>query len=384
MKYDLLLTGGDVMDPAAGLRGVMDIGIAGGKIAAVAPSLDPKDALRSISVKGRLVTPGLVDIHAHVFVNGHDMGIHTDGCCSRSGVTTLCDAGSAGSSNFAGLRQVLDKDVRTRVRAFVNLSAIGITGTSRGGELQHFPYADPEGCARTIVENPDLAIGVKLRFGPNLVWEYSNEPVKLARRTADMAGPGIPMMMHITDSPIPLPALIEHMKPGDIVTHCYHGRANGIMGQEKQFLLKEVVEAQRAGIIFDCAHGRNHFNFRMIEKALDQGFLPDTISTDLTMTSATKGPVWDLPTTMTKLLHFGMPIEEIIRRSTAAPARIMGYEGTVGTLKPGANADVSIFELRDGNFELIDSDGDKITAKRRLITRMTVKEGRVWYERSAD
>ena len=148
------------------------------------------------------------------------------------------------------------------------------------------------------------------------------------------------------------------MKPGDIVTHCYHGRAHGIMGQEKQFLLKEVVEAQRAGIIFDCAHGRNHFNFRMIEKALDQGFLPDTISTDLTVTSATRGPVWDLPTTMTKLLHFGMSLEEIVRRSTAAPAKIMGYEGTVGTLKPGANADISVFELRDGKFELTDSDRD--------------------------
>ena len=171
--------------------------------------------------------------------------------------------------------------MRTRVRAFVNLSAIGIIGTSRGGELSHFPYADPEGCARTITENPDLAIGVKLRFGPGLVWEYSTEPVKLARKTADMAG-GVPMMMHITDSPIPLPDLLEQMKPGDIVTHCYHGRAHGIMGQEKQFVLKEVVEAQRHGIIFDCAHGRNHFSFRMIEKALDQGFLPDTISTDLT------------------------------------------------------------------------------------------------------
>ena len=384
MKYDLLLTGGEVMDPGAGLRGVMDVGIAGGKVVAVAPGLNTADALREISVKGRLVTPGLVDMHAHVFVNGHDMGIHTDGCCSRSGVTTLCDAGSAGSSNFAGLRQVLDKDVRTRVRAFVNLSAIGITGTSRGGELQHFNYADPEGCARTIQENPDLAIGVKLRFGPNLVWEYSNAPVRLARRAAEMAGPHVPMMMHITDSPIPLPALIEHMKPGDIVTHCYHGRAHGIMGQEKQFVLKEVVEAQRAGIIFDCAHGRNHFNFRMIEKALDQGFLPDTISTDLTMTSATRGPVWDLPTTMTKLLHFGLPLDEIIRRSTATPARLMGQAGTVGTLHPGANADVSIFELRDGNFDLTDSDGHTVTAKRRLVPRMTIKEGRVWYERAGE
>jgi dihydroorotase len=384
MQYDLLVTGGDVLDPGAGRRGRMDIAISGGKIAAVAPSIPESQARRSISAKGRLVTPGLVDMHAHVFVNGHDMGHQTDGFCRCSGVTTLCDAGSAGSSNFAGLRHVLDSEVRTRVRALVNLSALGITGTSRGGELQHMPYADPEGCARTINENPDLAFGVKLRFGPNLVWEYSAEPVKMARRTAEMAGPNVPMMMHITDSPIPLPDLIAEMKPGDIVTHCYHGRANGIMGQEKQFLLKEVVEAQRAGIIFDCAHGRNHFNFRMIEKALDQGFLPDTISTDLTTTSATKGPVWDMPTTMTKLLHFGLSLDEIIRRSTANPAKIMGYEGTVGTLKPGANADIALWELRDGNFDLIDSDGDKIVAKRRLLAHMTIKDGRVWYERPAE
>lgn len=383
MQYDLLLTGGEVIDPSAGLRGVMDVGIAGGKIVAVAPSLPVDQARQTISAKGRLVMPGLVDMHAHVLVNGHDMGEHTDQYCRASGVTTLCDAGSTGSSNFAALRSMLDNHVHTRVRAFVNLSAIGITGTSRGGELAHFPYADPEGCARTIKENPDLTIGVKLRFGPNLVWEYSAEPVKLARRTADMAG-GVPMMMHITDSPVPLPDLIEHMKPGDIVTHCYHGRNHGIMGQEKQFVLKEVVEAQRAGIIFDCAHGRNHFNFRMIEKALDQGFLPDTISTDLTMTTATQGPVWDLPTTMTKLLHFGMSLEEIVRRATANPARIMGYEGTVGTLKPGANADVSVFELRDGNFELIDADKNTITAKRRLLAQLTVKDGRVWYERPVE
>ena len=383
MLYDLLLTGGEVIDPSAGLRGVMDLGISAGKIAAVGPNLDATQARKTISAKGRLVTAGLVYIHAHVFVNAHDMGGCTDHFCRASGVTTMCDAGSTGSSNFAGLRHMLDKEVRTRVRAFVNLSAIGITGTSRGGELSHFPYADPEGCARTVLENPDLAIGVKLRFGPGLVWEYSAEPVKMARRTAQMAG-DVPMMMHITDSPVPLPDLIEHMKPGDIVTHCYHGRAHGIMGQEKQFLLPQVVEAQKAGIIFDCAHGRNHFNFRMIERALDQGFLPDTISTDLTMTSATKGPVWDLPTTMTKLLHFGLPLEEIIRRSTSSPAKIMGYEGTVGTLKPGANADVSVFELRDGNFELRDSDGDTITAKRRLLAQLVLKDGRVWYERPGE
>jgi dihydroorotase len=380
MKYDLLLAGGDVLDPAGGLRGLMDIGIAGGKISAVAPSLSAADARRKISVNGRLVMPGLVDIHAHIFVNASDMAGHTDHFCRASGVTTLCDAGSTGSATFPGLRQVIDREVRTRTRAFVNLSAIGIVGTSRGGELSHFPYADPEGCARTISENPDLAIGVKLRYGPGLVWDYSPEPVKLARRTADIAG-GVPMMMHITDSPISLPELLAHMKPGDIVTHCYHGRAHGIMGQEKQLILKEVVEAQRHGIIFDCAHGRNHFSFPMIEKALDQGFLPDTISTDLTFTSATQGPVFDLPTTMSKLLHFGLPLDEVVMRSTATPAKILGYEGTVGTLKPGANADIAVFELRDGNFPLRDSDGNTVNAKRRLFAQLTIKDGRVWYER---
>src|SRR5260370_1065137 len=128
------------------------------------------------------------------------------------------------------------------------------------------------------------------------------------------------------------------------------------MGQEKQFVLKEVVEAQRYGIVFDCAHGRNHFSFTMIEKALDQGFLPDTISTDLTFTSATRGPVWDLTTTMSKLLHFGMSLDDLVRRATSAPAKIMGYEGTVGTLRPGANADIALLELRDhflaGRFDI--------------------------------
>ena len=382
MRYDLLIQHGEVLDPAAGFRGQQDVGIAGGKIVEVGASLPEKEARRTISANGLYVTPGLIDIHAHVFVNAHDMGGHTDHFCERSGVTTLCDAGSTGSATFAGLRHVLDREVRTRVRAFINLSAIGIVGTSRGGELSHFPYADPEGCARTIAENPDLAIGVKLRYGPGLVWEYTTEPVKMARRTAAMAG--VPFMIHITDSPIPLPEILAEMAPGDIVTHCYHGRANGIMGQEKEFVLKEVVEAQRYGIIFDCAHGRNHFSFRMIEKALDQGFLPDTISTDLTFTSATKGPVWDLTTTMSKLLHFGMSLDDLVARATAAPARIMGYEGTVGTLRPGANADMALLELRDGNYELTDSDRNTVTAERRLIARTTLKDGRVTYERPAE
>ncbi len=145
-----------------------------------------------------------------------------------------------------------------------------------------------------------------------------------------------------------------------------------------------MVEAQRHGIIFDCAHGRSHFSFRMIEKALDQGFLPDTISTDLTTTSATRGPVWDLTTTMSKLLHFGMKLDDIVLRATATPAKILGYDGTVGTLRPGANADIALIERRNGNVDLTDSDGNTVTARERLSTRTTIKDGRVWYERPDD
>jgi len=381
MKYDLLIREGEVVDPGSGLRGPMDVGIANGKIAAVAPALPPEEARTTISAKGRYVTPGLIDVHAHLFVNSSDMGENTDRFCNAGGVTTVCDAGSAGSANFAGLRFVVDRAVRTRARAFVNLAAIGISGTSRCGELSHFPYADPEGCARTIAENRDLAIGVKLRYGPGIVWEYTTEPVKLARQAADMAG-GVPLMIHITDTPLPLPDILACMKPGDIITHCFHGRDHGIMGPAKELILKEVVEAQRHGIIFDCAHGRGgHFNFPLIEKALDQGFLPDTISTDLTFTTATRGPVWDLTTTMSKLLHFGVGLDAVVLRATATPAKILGLEGVVGTLRPGANADVAILELRDGDHELRDTDGNTVTAKRRLIAQMTLKDGRMRYER---
>jgi dihydroorotase len=367
MKYDLLIREGEVVDPGAGLRGRMDVGIARGKVIEVAPSLCEADARRVI----------------HIFVNCADMGEHTDRLCNSSGVTTVCDAGSAGSANFAGLSFVVDKAVRTRARAFVNLSAIGINGTARSGELAHFPYADPEGCARSIAENRDLAIGVKRRYGPGIVWEYSTEPIKRARQAADMAG--VPLMIHVTDTPLPLPEILAFMKPGDIIAHCFHGSDHGIMGPGRQLILKEVVEAQRHGVIFDCAHGRGgHFNFPLIEKALDHGFLPDTISTDLTFGTATGGPVFDLTTTMSKLMHFGVTLDDVVLRATATPTKILGLEGMVGTLRPGTNADVAILELRNGNFEFRDTDGNTVAGKRRLVTHLTLKDGRVLYERPAE
>ncbi len=157
------------------------------------------------------------------------------------------------------------------------------------------------------------------------------------------------------------------------------------MGPDKVLVLKEVLEAQRHGVIFDCAHGRaGHFNFPLLERALDQGFLPDTISTDLTFNSATLGPVFDLPTTMSKLLHFGVSIEEVVKRATAVPAKILGAEGVIGTLRNGADADIAVFDMKEGDFEFHDTDGNTVRSTKRLVAALTLKEGRVWYERAAE
>ena len=232
MPYDLVLKGGEVIDPGWPLHQQADVAISKGKIAAVSPNIPTTEAIRTIDVSGKTVCPGLIDIHAHTFINAHDMGPQTDQRCSASGVTTLVDAGSSGSATFPGLRQYVADRSQVRLRCFVHLSALGLIHL-QVGELMNMDYADPEGCARTIRENRDLAIGVKLRFSNNVVPDAAGtEPLRLARQAADMAD--VPLMVHITDALLPVPKILEFMKPGDIVTHCLHRYQYGIMGPEKK------------------------------------------------------------------------------------------------------------------------------------------------------
>lgn len=377
MVYDLLLKGGEVIDPGRPFRGKADVAIQKGKIAAVQPNIAETQAIRVRDVSGKLVCPGLIDLHAHVFVNASDMGSETDQRCAASGVTTLIDAGSAGSATFAGLRQAVADRSQVRLRCFVHLSALGLIHL-QVGELMHLAYADPEGCARTISANRDLAIGVKLRFSNNVVPDSAGtEPLRLARQAADLAG--VPLMVHITDALLPIPQILSFLKPGDVVTHCFHRYTHGIMGPDKKAILKEVWDAQKAGVIFDCAHGRMHFPFPFVKQVLDAGFYPDTIATDLTLGSATKGPVFDLPTTMSKLLNFGMSLEDAILRATANPARVLGEGDRLGTLQPGAVADVAVFSLEQGAFDFVDTDQNHMTGSQRLVPQLTIKDGRIWY-----
>lgn len=381
MQYDLLIKGGRVLDPGWSsyqTPQLADVAIRNGKIAAVSTDIPADQAARVREVSGHIVCPGLIDIHAHTFVNAHDMGIETDQRCAASGVTTLIDAGSAGSSTFPGLRQYVANASEVRLRCFVHLSALGLIHL-RVGELMNLDYADPEGCARTISDNRDLAIGVKLRFSNKVVPDAAGtEPLRLARQAADMAG--VPLMVHITDALLPVPQILEFLKPGDVVTHCFHGFAYGIMGPEKKAILKEVWAAQKEGIVFDCAHGRMHFPFPFVRQALDAGFLPDTIATDLTLPSATRGPVFDLPTTMSKLLNLGMALEDVIRCVTTNPARVIGEAEQIGTLRPGAIADVAVLSLEQGEFDFVDTDQNHMIGEKKLVAQLTVKDGRVWYQ----
>lgn len=377
MLYDLLLKGGEVIDPGWPFHQKADVAISKGKIAAVAPDILTTEATQVLGVSGKLVCPGLIDLHAHVFINAHDMGPETDRRCAASGVTTLVDAGSSGSATFPGLRQYVAERTQVRLRCFVHLSALGLIHL-QVGELMNLAYADPEGCARTICENRDLAVGVKLRFSHNVVPEAAGtEPLRLARQAADMAD--VPLMVHITDAPLPVPRILSFLKPGDIVTHCLHRYPHGIMGPEKKAVLKEVWEAQRAGVVFDCAHGRMHFTFPFTRQVLAEGFLPDTIATDLTLPSATRGPVFDLPTTMSKFLNLGVGLDEVVRRVTTNPARVIGEEGRLGTLRPGAVADVAVFSLERGQFNFIDTDQNHMTGEQKLVAQLTLKAGRIWY-----
>jgi dihydroorotase len=378
MPHDLLLKGGTVIDPANSRHAALDVAIGHGRVQAVEPSIPAGHAIETLDVAGKLVTPGLIDIHAHVFPTGEGVGEETDARCAASGVTAIYDAGSVGSLTFQAGRYLADRAVRTRLGAFVHLSAIGLAGATRAGELENGRYADPEGCAATIRQNRDLAIGVKLRFSHKLLWRYDTEPLRMARSAADMAD--VPLMVHITDAALPVPAILTFLKRGDIVTHCFHAFENGIMGPRHEAVLDEVWAAQKRGVIFDCAHGRHgHFNFPFIRKLLERGFLPDTISTDLTLPAARKGPVFDLPTTMSKLLNLGVSLDDVVRGVTANAARALGVGDRFGTLTPGVPADVAVFEMQEGTFDFVDTDGNHLAGTRRLRALLTVRDGRIVY-----
>lgn len=339
----LVLKGGELVDPCAGVRGRYDVRCRGGRVAEIGSAL-AGDGDQVIDVTGKLVVPGLIDQHAHCFIGASDLGVLTDGICASTGVTTFIDGGSAGAATFEGMRQFVIARSRVRILAFLNISAIGLAYL-KVGELNHLPYADPAAAAAVAGEHRDLILGIKVRNQKEIVGEAGLEPLRRAVRAAELAG-GLRVMIHVTNPPTPLDFILELLRPGDLVSHFLNGRGY----------------------------------FGVAKAAIERGFFPDTISSDLTSGGAA-GVVKNLPTTLSKFLNLGMPLEEIIRAATATPARVIGQEGALGTLRRGAVADVAVFELEEGEFDFQDTDGNSLRGRRRLSPYLTVKDGDVWWQR---
>ena len=379
MKFDLLIKGGMLVDPAQGLSGVRDVGFAEGRVAAVGECLDGSEAREVIDAAGCVVTPGLIDLHVHVFAGVSHYGIEPDPTCLARGATTVVDAGSAGADIFPGFRKYVIDVSETRILAQMNISSQGML-TEEIGEFEIPEYADVDKACRMIERHRDIVLGVKVRLTRNtIVSERSGMlPLYRAREAADAAG--LPIMVHPQDAWCEsIDDILKVMNGGDILTHCFHDYPCGILDDEGR-VRDSVLEAIERGVVFDVGHGAGSFSWEIVEKALSQDVLPTTISSDLHIYNV-NGPVYDLASVVTKFLHLGLSIEESISRVTSVPSSVIGMEGEVGTLSPGAFGDAVVFELREGEFRLEDSRGEVRTGTRNLVPVTVVKGGRVYSAR---
>ncbi len=368
MSYDLLLTGGEVIDVGGGHVGRYDVAVRGGRIAAVAPDLPRHEAREVIDAGGKLITPGLVDMHTHIHPDATYWGIDPDPVAWYTGVTTWVDAGSAGAYNVESLRAAV-RDLQVRVVSLLNISAVGLTAPD--GESRELANCDVDLAASTLATNRDLVVGVKARMDRKSVGQNGLEPLRRAIAVAETGG--VPVMVHIGVAPPTLGEVLGLLRPGDIVTHCASGLATGMFEQDD--IAPAVVEAHAAGVLFDIGHGSGGFAFDVLEAQLKAGVVPYTISSDL-HARCLYGPVFDLPTTMTKLLAVGLPMEQVVASVTAHPARALNLPGGIGTLAVGAQADLAVFTVEEGDFEVVDAHRQRRTSGRRLVNEVTYVAGR--------
>lgn len=376
-RFDLLLRGGHVIDPRNGIDGTRDVAIANGTIAAVAERLDPSEALKTVDVSGLYVTPGLVDIHTHVYTGtgeprsyAGDNSVYPDGFSFRVGVTTVVDAGGAGWRNFDDFKtRVIDRS-RTRVLAFLNIVGHGMRG---GAFEQNLDDMQPAPAADMARRHRDLIVGIKTAHYAGPEWR----PVEAAVEAGTLAGVPVMVDFGANKPERPLAELVTRkLRPGDIYTHVFSGLRNEL--DRPGHLNPALWEGRKRGVIFDVGHGGGSFVWRVAMPAIRAGFLPDSISTDLHIGSMNAG-MKDMLNVMSKFLVAGVPLPEIVRQSTWNPAREIGHE-ELGHLSVGAPADVAVLRLEQGRFGFVDVYGAKLSGDRKLLCEMTLRNGRIVYD----
>jgi len=368
VKYDLLIKGGLVIDPSQGLNGIRDVAFADGKVVAIG-RLSENNTSEVIEATGLIVSPGLLDLHVHVFPGVSHYGIDADHGNIGNGVTTAVDAGSAGALTFPSFRKHIIETAVTRLYALLNISSIGMI-SPKVGELEDIRLADVEAAVAAGRKNRDLIVGIKARLSRNTAGENDVDALERALEAASALGSFV--MIHVGGTQSPMEKLVNMLRPGDVVTHSYHGKAQGILDDDGR-VIEGIKEAQQKGVIFDVGHGSGSFSFDVAERALSEGFGPGNISSDLHVYNI-QGPVFDQVTTLSKFMWLGMSLEDVVRLTTESTAKIIG-DHTLGTLKIGSVGDATILRRDEGKFILTDSIGRTVTASEKLIHVRTIRSG---------
>jgi dihydroorotase len=379
-KFDLVIKGGDVLDPSQGLRGRRDIGIRYGLIEAVEAEIPAARALRLLDAGGKLVTPGLVDLHCHVYPYGSAIGIPADELTPLQCTTTCVSAGDAGANNFAAFRRFIVAQTRTRLYAFVHIANIGLTPFPIA-ELTNIDYAQVDACAKAVAENPDIAIGVKVRMSENVIARNGIEPLRRAILACERAGTGGKVMVHIggVETVELMSQILDLLRPGDILTHAYSGAPN-IAGAFTNIVqngkpLPAALAAKQRGVVFDVGHGGGSFDYTVAEVAIPQGCGPDTISSDIHVFSGNSPGVPYLTNVMSKFMGLGFTLEQVVAMATINPARIINRLPKLGTLQVGAPGDVAIMELVEGPVSFVDTRNNQREGRAQLKPVQTVTAG---------
>jgi dihydroorotase len=379
-KFDLVIKGGDVLDPSQNLRGKRDIGIRYGMIEAVEADIPAARAERLLDASGKLVTPGLVDLHSHVFPYGSAIGIPADELVAHQCTTTCVSAGDAGANNFAAFRRHIVAQTRTRLYAFVHIANTGLTPFPVA-ELYNIDFAQVDACAKAIGENADIALGAKVRMSENVIAKNGVEPLKRAIMACEKSGANGKIMCHIggVETRKLMSDILDLLRPGDVLTHCYSGFPN-IAGEFTNIvqdgkLIPAALEAKRRGVNFDIGHGGGSFDYTVAEAAIQQGAPPDTISSDIHVFSGNSPGMPYLTWVMSKFMGLGFSLEQVVTMATTAPAKVINRVPKLGTLQVGAPGDVAIMELVEGPVSFVDTRNNRREGKAYLKPVQTVTAG---------